>query len=75
MQMRFAPIAVFQLALPVLPTYYNNELLEKFRHAPCTLQLHGVYAQECMETTGGYCLYTDVMYGTCSLAEASELAP
>ena len=46
----------------------NNELLEQFKQIN-----HDVYAQECMETTGGYCLYTDVTYGTCSSAKASEL--
>ena len=46
----------------------NNELLEKFK------QTHpDVHAEACMETTGGYCLYTDITYGTCSSAKASEL--
>ena len=45
----------------------DNRLLEKFQ------QLHpDVYAQECMETSGGYCLYTDITYDTYSSAKASE---
>ena len=47
----------------------NNALIKKF------ISLHPeVYADECLDTSGALCFYTDVKYhSTCSTASASKL--